>query len=167
MIFAEECKWLCKLLHSLVTSFLLGRSIFIGTPSNIISNKIVPCPYYKHPLLTTLKIFSLPPENNNLLLQLSRFICYPYVLPFCFLQWVTKPAILNAWAYSRKEPLSFAMSVRPSFCLHIQIRPQLYAFPRNLLLNTFLVIWRQNPNLVKIRQKYRAHYTKTEVRLYG
>lgn len=81
------------------------------------------------------------PHGSHLLICIS-------LLPF-----------LGSLTQSRKAPTSFVMSVRPSVCPSFamyQPRLPLDVFPSNLVLETFLKICRQNPNLAQIRQKYRA-----------
>jgi len=65
--------------------------------------------------------------------------------------------LLGAFAWSRKAPVSFVMSVRP----HVSARRPLDGFPWNLVLRTFMEICQGTPDLVHIGQKCRLLFVKT------
>jgi len=60
-------------------------------------------------------------------------------------------------------PVSFVMCICPSVLLPaVSERLPLDGFMWNFVLRTFTEIYRENPNLVQIEQKYRALYRKTK-----
>ena len=64
----------------------------------------------------------------------------------------------NVWCFRRvsrslkSTPISFVVSARPSFRPHISARLPLDEFPWNFMLETFMKIRPENPNLDKIGQ---------------
>jgi hypothetical protein len=73
---------------------------------------------------------------------------------------------LDAFALSRKAPTSFIMSFRLSVCHNVSARPQLYGFPWNFMLGTFMKKCEERPNLVKIEQECLEFYTKNPSTFY-
>jgi hypothetical protein len=63
----------------------------------------------------------------------------------------------GAFAWSRRAPITFVMSVhvyvclsdRPSLCLHVSARLLLDGFLWNFIMETFMKISLESPNLVK------------------
>jgi hypothetical protein len=69
---------------------------------------------------------------------------------------------LGAFAYSRKATLTFLMSFLPSICQHFLKRLTLDGIPQNLMLKTFMKIYREHPNIFKIGRDYRALYRQLQ-----
>jgi hypothetical protein len=69
-------------------------------------------------------------------------------------------SLLGAFALSWKAPVSWVMFVRSSPCT-VLARLPLGEFPWNLILEAFMKICRDMPNVVKTGGKYRTFYTKT------
>jgi hypothetical protein len=68
---------------------------------------------------------------------------------------------LGAFAKLQKATISFIMSVRPSVRPNETIRLPLEWFSRNLILQYFSKICRENSSLIKIWQEERVLYVKT------
>ena len=85
---------------------------------------------------------------------------YPRILPFlcpynCCRLFRRLCIVAKSACYCRR--------VRPAVCPHVPTRIQMERFPWNLILGTFMVICRGDPNLVTIGQKCLALYMKNYV----
>jgi len=79
-------------------------------------------------------------------------------------------SLLGAFVYLRQVSITFTLSLclpfRPSVRLsvpYITARLPLDEFLRNLILDTFIKICREDPNLFTIRRQFRTVYMKTNV----
>jgi len=73
------------------------------------------------------------------------------------------PLILGAFAKLRKPTIGFVMSLYPSVCSHVTSRPPLNVFSWILIFEYFSKIYPENWSLIKIWQKWRTLYMKTNI----
>jgi hypothetical protein len=74
------------------------------------------------------------------------------------------PLILGAFAKLWKPTIGFVMSLCPSVCSHGTSRLPLNGFSWNLIFECFSKIYPENSSLIKLWQKWRVLYTKTNIR---